>query len=471
MRDTKIVCSLRQAIQAAGLRDGMRISFHHNFRNGDLVFNQVYEAIRSLGIKNLTLHCSGVFDCWNAADAVRDGTITAFEGTGISNRELAAMVSEGRAFQKPVLLDSHGGRASMVETGRIQIDVAFIGAPTCDCMGNMTGKRGPSAFGTMAYSMVDAQYADKVIAITDNLVPYPVEDYSIPESRVDYVVAVERIGDPAGIQSGVVVMTKDPARLLIAQHAAKVIQFSGMMDAVPFGYQAGAGGIAMAVNRYLADTMRASHKRGDFMLGLITKQQVDMLADHTFRALMDPQTADVHGIASCGKPGHAEVSTSHYASPTAKSALVDQLSVAVLGATEVDVDFNCNCLTDAGGKIVGGIGGHSDAAEGAKVTILALPLLRRANPCVVERVATVVTPGKDVDVVVTEVGIAVNPGREELAYRLKSAGLPVVDIHDMQRRAAVLGEAPVERRHGAEPVAHVYHRGQYQIDTVWKSDS
>ena len=36
-----------------------------------------------------------------------------------------------------------------------------------------------------------------------------------------------------------------------------------------------------------------------------------------------------------------------YASPTSKSAVVDSLEVVILGATEIDTDFNVKALYDA----------------------------------------------------------------------------------------------------------------------------
>lgn len=65
--------------------------------------------------------------------------------------------------------------------------------------------------------------AKKVVVITDNLVEYPLVDFSIPEVYVDYVVAVDQIGDPAGIVSGTTKITRDPVGLKMASYAAKVI--------------------------------------------------------------------------------------------------------------------------------------------------------------------------------------------------------------------------------------------------------
>ena len=42
---SKQVTTLKEAIQLAGLKDGMTVSFHHHLRNGDFVLNMVMEAI------------------------------------------------------------------------------------------------------------------------------------------------------------------------------------------------------------------------------------------------------------------------------------------------------------------------------------------------------------------------------------------------------------------------------------------
>lgn len=110
--------------------------------------------------------------------------------------------------------------------GETPIDVAFIAAPSSDTMGNCTGKVGKSACGSLGYAFPDAQYAKKVIVITDELVPYPLCGWSIPEIYVDYVVAVDAIGDPAGIVSGTTRMTRNPVAITIAQTAARVIASS-----------------------------------------------------------------------------------------------------------------------------------------------------------------------------------------------------------------------------------------------------
>ena len=47
MTNSKVVSSIQEAIQLAGLKDGMTISFHHHLRNGDYVLNMVMEIGRA----------------------------------------------------------------------------------------------------------------------------------------------------------------------------------------------------------------------------------------------------------------------------------------------------------------------------------------------------------------------------------------------------------------------------------------
>ena len=229
---SKLVNSIREAVQLAGLKDGMTVSFHHHLRNGDYVLNMVMETIAQLGIRDLNVNASSVFDAHAPLlEHMQNGVVT-----NLSADYIAATV--GRAISRgilpnPVQFRTHGGRPSDISLGRTPIDVAFIAAPTADPMGNCSGKYGKSACGSLGYAFADAMYAKKVIVITDNLVPYPMQDYSISEDYVDYVVTVDAIGDPKGIVSGTTRITRDPVGLVMASHAAKVIEASGLLTVSP----------------------------------------------------------------------------------------------------------------------------------------------------------------------------------------------------------------------------------------------
>ena len=44
----KLLGSIEEAVRACGLRDGMTISFHHHFRGGDHVVNQVVDTLQNI---------------------------------------------------------------------------------------------------------------------------------------------------------------------------------------------------------------------------------------------------------------------------------------------------------------------------------------------------------------------------------------------------------------------------------------
>ena len=140
--------------------------------------------------------------------------------------------------------------------------------------------------------------------------------------------------------------------------------------------------------------------------------------------------------------------------------------MVLLGATEVDLGFNVNVHTDSSGSIMGGSGGHSDTAAGAKLTMIIAPLFRARLPIVTDRVSCISTPGRDIDVLVTQRGIAVNPKNRELIQRLKDAKLPVMDIHELKEIAERITGKPAKLAKGDRTVANVIYRDGTKIDTI-----
>ena len=183
---SKLIGSLREAIIATGLKDGMTISTHHSLRNGDRLLNDLVREIDALGIRNITIASSSVH-LVNAEiiPYIQKGVITRLE-CGV-NGLIGEMISKGE-LNCPITVRSHGGRARSLITGEVAVDVAFLAAPCCDEYGNFNGMYGPSACGSLGYALVDAQHAHKVVAVTDNLVPFPAVPVSIPQSVVDFVV-------------------------------------------------------------------------------------------------------------------------------------------------------------------------------------------------------------------------------------------------------------------------------------------
>lgn len=464
---SKLCDSLRQAMERAGLKDGMTLSFHHHLRNGDHVLNMVLEEAARMGVKDLTVQASSLFDVHAPLIGhIQRGVVTGIE-TDYMGGVLGKAVSQG-LLDRPVVFRSHGGRPAAIESGRVHIDIAFIAAPTADCQGNLNGVYGPAACGSLGYAFSDARCAGKVVAVTDNLVPYPASPASIDETLVDYVVRVDCIGDPQGIVSGTTRITRDPVGLRIAQYAAQVIQHSGLLKD-GFSFQTGAGGASLAVTQYLRPIMKQMGIKGGFGLGGITGYLVDMLEEGYFEQLLDVQCFDLRAVQSIrDNPRHQEISAMRYASPTAKSAAVDNLDVVILGATQIDDHFNVNVHTDSSGQIMGGAGGHSDTAAGAKLTMIVAPLFRARLPIVVDQVLAVSTPGDTVDVLVTQRGIAVNPAQPQLKAQLEQAGLPVYPIQELREMAQRLTGVPQPVPRGDRVVGLVEYRDGRIIDEIYQ---
>ncbi len=462
---SKVETSLEEVFNKIPITNGMTLSFHHHLRNGDQVVNLVLATAAKLGIRDLNIALSSVFPVHAPLiDHVCNGVVTGLDTNYLSG-PVAKAISQG-LLPQPIIMRTHGGRARAIECGQLPIDVAFIAAPCADSYGNLNGVMGKNACGSLGYAFPDAEYADYVVAITDCLEEYPLAQISISQTRVDYVVTIDSIGDAKGIVSGTTQVTKDPVGLKIAQMAAQVIQATGLLQD-GFSFQTGAGGVSLAVAHYVRKMMQAGNITGSFALGGITGYMVDMLNDGCFQRLLDVQGFDMAAVRSlAANINHREIGADCYANPFNSGCAVNQLDAVILGATEIDTSFNVNVTTGSDGIIMGGSGGHSDAAAGAKVTIIVTNLLRGRLPIIVEKVLTVTTPGESVDVVVTERGIAVNPRRSDLRQRLADAGITVMNIEDLKLMAERIAGKPEQIVLADKVVALVEYRDGTIIDVV-----
>lgn len=464
MRD-KLLPDFTTALREAGIKDGMTVSFHHHMRNGDHVLNAAMAAAAALGVKDLTLLSSSIFPVHEPLiEHIRNGVVTTVD-TNYMSGPVARAVSHG-ILENPVIFRSHGGRPRAIREGSRKIDIAFVAAPTVDPMGNVTGSLGPAACGSLGYAVPDAECAETVIAVTDNLLDKPLETVSIPHDRVTSIVRMDSIGDPKGIVSGSTSMTRDPVAHAIARKAQAAIRASGLLKD-GFNFQTGAGGASLATAQYLREDMIAMGLKGGFLLGGITKYLVDMLEEGLFESIYDVQCFDLAAVESIRKnANHHEISSDTYANPARKSCCVDYLDAVLLGASEIDVNFNVNVHTDSNGIIIGGSGGHNDAAAGAAMTIIVAPLIRARLPIVVDRCTTITTPGKTVDVLATERGIAVNPARRDLRDRFKDAGLDVYSIEELRAMALKITGEPRKVRFTDRVAGKVEYRDGTFIDEV-----
>ncbi len=439
----KRVGTLMEALKKAGLKDGMTVSTHHHFRNGDMLANQLFDIAKEMGVKDLRWFPSASFPCHeHLIPYLEDGTIHHIEGS--MNGALGRFASQGK-MKGVGVLRSHGGRYQAVQDGEVKIDIAVIGAACADPFGNSNGLYGDSATGLLGFALADSQYADKVIVVTDNMVPFPCVPWQIQGNYVDYTVEVDKLGDPEKIISGTTRITKSPDRLLLAEMTAKFCDETGIIHE-GFSFQSGAGGTSLAVGEYFKKIMQKKGIKARFARGGSNKYLVSMLEEGLIEYILDGQTFDLEGIRSMAEnQGHVWTSPFTSYNYHGKGNFAGMVDVAILGATEVDVNFNANVVTHSDGYLLHGIGGWQNCLF-SKTVILPIPLFRDRIPVVVDEVTTLCGPGELIDVIVTERGIAVNPLRTDLLEKLKGSDLPVKSINELKDEAEKICGKP-EKAH------------------------
>ncbi|HEX9884834.1 MAG TPA: citrate lyase subunit alpha [Longimicrobiales bacterium] len=462
----KRVPDLRAALERCGLSDGMTLATHHHLRNGDRVALMALQAAAELGARDLRWFPSASFPAHEPViDLMDRGVVHHIEGS--MNGPLGDYASRGKMRGLGVLR-SHGGRYQAMQDGEVHVDIAVIAAPTADAFGNCSGAVGPSACGSLGFALGDAMYADRVVVVTDNLVPFPAAPWQIEGGWVDYVVEVDSIGDPSQIVSGTTQVTRSPDRLLIAEYVARFLKDAGIMRD-GFSFQAGAGGIALAFVQYLKEMMKAAGVKARFVRGGSTRYLVDLLKEGLTDYILDGQTFDLAGVESIASdPRH--IATSPFTSYNwhGKGNFASMVDAVVLGATEVDVGFNGNVNTHSDGLLLHGIGGWQNCLF-SRCTILAVPSFRDRIPVIVERVTTLTGPGELIDVVITERGVCVNPRRRDLLDAVKGSTLPIRSIEDLKAEVeGLVGGPPSPFSPGERPVAVVKWVDGTVIDSVWE---
>ena len=462
---SKMVSSIHEALVKCGAHDGMTLGFHHHFRDGDLVVNMVMEEVHKMGIKDVTICASSLGKAHAPlVPMIEDGTITNIQSSGVRGA-IGEAISQGK-LKGLATMRSHGGRIRAIQTGETTIDISFIGAPTCDDYGNCKGTGGKSDCGVLSYSFVDGNHANKVVAVTDCLVPFPNYPADINMTKVDYVCVVDQIGIPEKIATGAAKPTTDVRKLMMADYCTQVVVNTPYFKD-GFSYQTGVGGASIASAASLGKIMKERGIHMGFAVGGMSKGMCDLLDQGLVGKLLDTQDFDTAAVESVKRPNHHRISAGAYANPFNKGAFVNKLDYVVLGALEVDVDFNVNVVVGSDGVITGAQGGHPDAAMGAKCTIVITPLLQGRIPAVCSKVTTVTTPGESIDVVVTDYGVAVNPARPDLLEALKEAGnIPLHTIEELRDMAYAITGEPKPVQFGDRIVGIIEGRDGTVMDVV-----
>lgn len=462
----KLFSKLSEVLKLLELKEGAVVSFHHHLRNGDEVMSMVMLEIAKLGIKDITLVASSIFEVHEPlVQLIKDKVITKIITAYVAG-PVAEAISEGKC-QEICLIHSHGYRAYMIASKEVEIDVAFIGAPCSSSLGDCSGSQGPSACGSLGYAVADAMYAKQVVVLSDTI--QEPEHIQIKKEWVDYVVKVDRLGDPKGIVSGTTTITKEPVGLLIAKMTLKVMEATGYLKN-GFSFQTGAGGISLAIAKDILQYCMENNLKGSFISGGITGYQVDLLEARIFEKILDVQCFDLKAVQSMHhNPHHQRISADEYAGPTNPDNVVNQLDIVILGATEIDLDFNVNVTTGSEGIIMGGSGGHCDTAAGAKFTIIVSKLVSSRISVVVDKVLTVSTPNDSVDALVTDRGIVIHPRHEKLIKRLKmTTKLPLKTMQELYDVALSLTGKPQSIQFEEQVVALSLYRDGTVLDVIRK---
>ena len=461
----KRAASLKDALMKCGLRDGMTISTHHHFRDGDLLANQVFDVAYELKVKDLVWFPSASFPCHqHLIPYLEDGTIHHIEGS--MNGPLGRFTSDGEMKGLGVLR-SHGGRYQAIQDGEVHIDIAVIGAGCADPFGNANGLEGPSASGLLGFALADSQYAEKVIVATDNMIEFPCVPWQIQGNHVDFTVEMEKIGDPDKIISGTTRITRSPDRLYLAELTARFCEVTGIIRD-GFSFQSGAGGTSLAVGEYFRKIMKEKGIKARFARGGSNRYLVSMLEEGLIEYILDGQTFDLEGVRSMRENPH-HVWTSPFTSYNyhGKGNFAGMVDVVILGATEIDTSFNANVVTHSDGILLHGIGGWQNCLF-SKTVILPVPLFRDRIPVIRDQVTTLCGPGELIDVVVTERGLAINPLRKDLIEKVKGSDLPVRSLEELKEEAEKICGIPDKPEFTENIVAVVKWVDGTVLDAVWQ---
>ncbi len=468
------------------LHDGDTISYPHYYRTGDKGLELIVNKLRETGKKDIKLYGNALFDNTDPwlIEAVRDGIITGIYGN--LYRKMGAYLMAGELLPWVGVGFSHGNRVRKLQTGEVNVRVAFGPVPIADVYGNANGLYGKPEHlcGPVGLFSADAEYAEYVCLLAGTVSETVVMPTPLSMEQVDFVVKVDDPGLNSGIGSGTLDMHKamsNPFNAAVAHNVTNVIKAAGVVRD-DFSFQVGSGAGLIILNN-IREILKEEKIRANFSIGGVTSLHVDMLEEGTLKQLMHGQLfepSDRMFRSMIENPNHHEITTAYYASVANKEAAVNLLDLAVLSALEVDLEFNLNTVC-ANGRIIGGIGGGQDVASGADLTIIFLPLATGKNgkgfPKVVDRVYTRTTPGEVVDAVVTEDYVAINPRstsnyKDAIIERAKDFGANLVSIEELkalsEKKANEFGAIPPNAETTDEVVHIIEWRDGTLLDTIKK---
>ena len=96
-REDKLVATLRETCEKCGVHDGMTISFHSVFRNGDYVAAMAVKTlVEELGVKDLKIAATSLGSAHDIiADYIEKGVVTVIQTSGVRGR-IGEVISAGK---------------------------------------------------------------------------------------------------------------------------------------------------------------------------------------------------------------------------------------------------------------------------------------------------------------------------------------------------------------------------------------
>ena len=326
--------------------------------------------------------------------------------TGLGTR---AAVADGRVRTFPARLSAVPGLLS----GRMTPDVFVVGAHA--------SQSGFVLANSPGYVATALRHAGSVVV---ELWPgYPVPGAQLLDGNI--VAVVERPGPPDPLPDNLV----SPAHRQIADLVAGLIPADATI-------QWGPGAIGASVVGSIRRPVRVRS-------GLVTEELV-LLAE---AGLLEPPAEAaylwggpaLHAMVRDGRLRLRGVETTHDLS------LISSIEgfVAINTALQVGLDGAANVET-VQGRVVSGAGGHPDFAAGASrspggLSIVALPATVGDRSTIVAAPETVTTPRSDVDVVVTEFGVADLRGLDDRDRARRIIGIAGPEHRDRLRAESLRG--------------------------------
>lgn len=463
----KVIKSIDELFKLVNIEDNTNISFHHHLRNGDGVINYVLDKYLRENVGNLNLFPSSIFPTYTKIlELIKKGLVNNIT-TNYLNGPVAEYISNN-GLPGMLTMQTHGGRARAIIEGVNKIDITFIAAPYANIYGDAVGYLGKNKCGSLGYIIPDSKHAKLKVLVTDNLVTDRIENPEILGENIDYILEVDSIGEKRGIVSGTTQITSNPIGVKIAKNTSKLLFELGLI--IPgFSFQSGAGGVSLRATKDLKDIMIRENIKASFFSGGITKYHVEMLESGLVEKLYDVQCFDLEAVDSINRnDSHIPISASTYANPNNPNQVIKDLDMVILGATEIDYNFNVNVTTDSHQTLIGGSGGHSDTASEAEVSVIVSPLIKGRIPVIKERVTTITTLGKNIDCLVTERGIAINPLRTDLIKKLKDSKLKIYTIKELANIAHKYTKIPKNVVKRDKIIGEVVDRTYEVIDKIYQ---